>query len=165
MKQTNKIFTTVIFLSLFSTSYLQAKNFSVGPTLGFSTYSLGIGAVGIYDITPTISASGAVEYSPLHQYVSFLDVSANAIYNFQINEKAKAYPLLGLNYFRVGFKGIAGASCDEFCSSFNSVGINIGGGGRYQIQKNIELFSEARVVFASSIAGNLRAKAGALWNF
>ncbi len=155
---------TIIYLTLclFANEIVFAKGISIGPTVNTGTFGLGVGASGVYDFSSKLSAAGSLNYSRYLGALGVIEATAEGHYSFQVANKLKAYPLAGVSIYRVSYSDSVFNASDNY-SSGTAFGFNIGGGGRYELTKSIDLMAEVKSG-VGGYGGNFRLKFGALWN-
>lgn len=84
--------------SLFASA--QAKTAAVGLNLNYGTEieSLGLGVKGSYCFTDHIRGEASFNYFFPKDHFTMWEINANAHYLFNIGDKFKVYPLVGLTY-------------------------------------------------------------------
>lgn len=84
--------------SLFASA--QAKTAAVGLNLNYGTEieSLGLGVKGSYCFTDHIRGEASFNYFFPKNHFTMWEINANAHYLFNIGDKFKVYPLVGLTY-------------------------------------------------------------------
>lgn len=126
-------------------------NLNVSPCLesGASLTNFGLSAKYQYGITDAIRVEGVLGYDFKSKGVGFFEVGANAHYLFNVANKIKVYPLIGLGYANVSGSGggtytatggnpITGEIVWEQTekggsSSLNKVYFNVGAGAEYAL--------------------------------
>ncbi len=132
-----KILTLVCALMLgigFAQAQVHQGETAVGLNLvyGSEIESLGIGPRFQYGILDQLRAEVGINYFFEHNHMSWWDVNINAHYLVGLwNERLFIYPLAGLNYTMVDFKGDLNEKGEE-----NHVGLNLGAGVEYELTEH-----------------------------
>ncbi len=136
-------------------------NLGVAPCLesGQSITNFGIGAKFQYNITNPIRLEADVDYWMKNKGVDVFDISVNAHYLFNIGEKLKVYPLVGVGYAHcsagstsgnVDYDDIewplsrSGANEGKDLNSKSKVLINAGAGVEYPITEKLSVGAEIK---------------------
>lgn len=160
--------------SLFASA--QAKTAAVGLNLNYGTEieSLGLGVKGSYCFTDHIRGEASFNYFFPKDHFTMWEINANAHYLFNIGDKFKVYPLVGLTYvhghwsnkYSVGGGGDFGdddwgwgapmrkANGEVNVSeSYNTgkFGVNLGGGAQYDLTDNLMLNFEVKYSLVSDL--------------
>ena len=115
---------------------------AVGANLvyGSEIESLGLGARFQYGILDQLRAEVGFNGFFEHNHTSWWDVNLNAHYLVGLsNDKLYIYPLAGLNYTMVDFKGDLNPKGEE-----NHVGLNLGAGVEYELTEHFGVNVEYR---------------------
>lgn len=138
--------------SLFASA--QAKTAAVGLNLNYGTEieSLGLGVKGSYCFTDHIRGEASFNYFFPKDHFTMWEINANAHYLFNIGDKFKVYPLVGLTYvhghwsnkYSVG----GGGNFDDNTGKF---GVNLGGGAQYDLTDNLMLNFEVKYSLVSDL--------------
>lgn len=127
--------------SLFASA--QAKTAAVGLNLNYGTEieSLGLGVKGSYCFTDHIRGEASFNYFFPKDHFTMWEINANAHYLFNIGDKFKVYPLVGLTYVHGHW------------SSYNTgkFGVNLGGGAQYDLTDNLMLNFEVKYSLVSDL--------------
>ena len=123
--------------SLFASA--QAKTAAVGLNLNYGTEieSLGLGVKGSYCFTDHIRGEASFNYFFPKDHFTMWEINANAHYLFNIGDKFKVYPLVGLTY-------VHGYNTGKF-------GVNLGGGAQYDLTDNLMLNFEVKYSLVSDL--------------
>ncbi|MDY7394743.1 porin family protein [Aureibaculum sp. 2210JD6-5] len=129
--------------------------FSIGGGVGFNDKMGGPGilAKAEVEIMDNISISPSISYffgSKLYGYErNLFAVDANGHYKIEIMmDELDVYPLAGLNYSSYN-TGDYRLNDDEFKVKGNSLGLNIGGGGRWKFTDQLSVFAELKYVISN----------------
>lgn len=107
---------------------------------GSEIESLGIGARFQYGILDQLRGEVGLNYFFEHNHMSWWDVNINAHYLVGLkNDQFYIYPLAGLNYTMVNYKGEKDPKGEE-----NHVGLNLGAGLEYEINDHFGVNLEYR---------------------
>ena len=107
---------------------------------GSEIESMGIGARFQYGILDQLRAEVGFNYFFEHNHLSWWDVNVNAHYLVGLwNNQLYIYPLAGLNYTMVNYKGDLDVKGEE-----NHVGPNLGAGIEYEITEHFGVNFEYR---------------------
>ncbi len=115
---------------------------AVGANLvyGSEIESMGVGARFQYGVTDQLRAEVGFNYFFEHDHMSWWDVNLNAHYLVGLkNDQLYFYPLAGINYTMVDFKGELNEKGEE-----NHVGLNVGAGMEYEINDHFGVNLEYR---------------------
>lgn len=160
--------------SLFASA--QAKTAAVGLNLNYGTEieSLGLGVKGSYCFTDHIRGEASFNYFFPKDHFTMWEINANAHYLFNIGDKFKVYPLVGLTYvhghwsnkYSVGGGGDFGdgdwgwgapmrkangeVNVSESCNT-GKFGVNLGGGAQYDLTDNLMLNFEVKYSLVSDL--------------
>ena len=140
-----KILTLVCALMLgigFAQAQVHQGETAVGLNLvyGSEIESLGIGPRFQYGILDQLRAEVGLNYFFKHVHMSGWDVNINAHYLVGLwNERLFIYPLAGLNYTMVDYKGDLNEKGEE-----NHVGLNLGAGVEYELTEHFGVNLEYR---------------------
>lgn len=130
-------------------AFAQAGSVSLGPALGFGTKStLSTPSVGIklnYNPTSHLELSPSFNYYFSHKGVNAWDINVDGHYVFNVGSGFDLYPIVGLSLFH--------ASQDNPDVSETKVGLNLGGGARYNFNNRISLGLELKYVIVSNWGG------------
>lgn len=160
--------------SLFASA--QAKTAAVGLNLNYGTEieSLGLGVKGSYCFTDHIRGEASFNYFFPKDHFTMWEINANAHYLFNIGDKFKVYPLVGLTYVHGhwGNKYSVGGGVDlgdgdwgygapmrkangelTVKESYNTgkFGVNLGGGAQYDLTDNLMLNFEVKYSLVSDL--------------
>ena len=159
--------------SLFASA--QAKTAAVGLNLNYGTEieSLGLGVKGSYCFTDHIRGEASFNYLFPKNHFTMWEINANAHYLFNIGDKFKVYPLVGLTYvhghwnnkYSVGGGGNFGdgdwgwgatmrKANGEITVKENNTGkfgVNLGGGAQYDLTDNLMLNFEVKYSLVSDL--------------
>ena len=140
-----KILTLVCALMLgigFAQAQVHQGETAVGLNLvyGSEIESLGIGPRFQYGILDQLRAEVGLNYFFEHNHMSWWDVNINAHYLVGLwNERLFIYPLAGLNYTMVDYKGDLNEKGVE-----NHVGVSLGAGVEYELTEHFGVNLEYR---------------------
>jgi len=132
-----KIFTIVCLLMLgmgVCSAQVHENQTAVGINLGYGSRieSMGLGARFQYGILDQLRAEVGFNYFFEHKHMSCWDVNINAHYLVGLwNEQLYIYPLAGINYTMVDYKGELNEKGEE-----NHVGLNLGAGVEYELNEH-----------------------------
>ncbi len=115
---------------------------AVGANLvyGSEIENLGIGARFQYGILDQLRAEVGFNYFFERHHMSWWDVNINAHYLVRLfHDQLFIYPLAGLNYTMVDFKGEKNSLGEE-----NHIGLNLGAGIEYEINEHFGVNLEYR---------------------
>ncbi len=142
---------------------------AVGVNVAYGTEvsNVGIGVKGQYNVIDHIRLEASFDYFFKNDGVSMWDINVNAHYLFPVacNGKLKVYPLLGLSYSNWvthwgdigGAYPLASHDDDDDSSHLSRVGVNIGAGLQYDINKhfaiNLELKGQCMKDFSQFVVG------------
>lgn len=155
--------------SLFASA--QAKTAAVGLNLNYGTEieSLGLGVKGSYCFTDHIRGEASFNYFFPKNHFTMWEINANAHYLFNIGDKFKVYPLVGLTYvhghwsnkysvgggWRLGLGAPMRKANGEITvnESYNTgkFGVNLGGGAQYDLTDNLMLNFEVKYSLVSDL--------------
>lgn len=161
--------------SLFASA--QAKTAAVGLNLNYGTEieSLGLGVKGSYCFTDNIRGEASFNYFFPKNHFTMWEINANAHYLFNIGDKFKVYPLVGLTYvhghwsnkYSVGGGGIpdfgdgdegvgapmrkANVEITVKDNNTGKFGVNLGGGAQYDLTDNLMLNFEVKYSLVSDL--------------
>lgn len=156
--------------SLFASA--QAKTAAVGLNLNYGTEieSLGLGVKGSYCFTDHIRGEASFNYFFPKDHFTMWEINANAHYLFNIGDKFKVYPLVGLTYVHGHLSGFDtpdydggdwgwGAPMRKANGEINSdgsydtgkFGVNLGGGAQYDLTDNFMLNFEVKYSLVSDL--------------
>lgn len=127
--------------SLFASA--QAKTAAVGLNLNYGTEieSLGLGVKGSYCFTDHIRGEASFNYFFPKDHFTMWEINANAHYLFNIGDKFKVYPLVGLTY-------VHGHWSNKNTGKF---GVNLGGGAQYDLTDHLMLNFEVKYSLVSDL--------------
>lgn len=133
--------------SLFASA--QAKTAAVGLNLNYGTEieSLGLGVKGSYCFTDHIRGEASFNYFFPKDHFTMWEINANAHYLFNIGDKFKVYPLVGLTY-------VHGHWSNKYSVESNNTGkfgVNLGGGAQYDLTDNLMLNFEVKYSLVSDL--------------
>ena len=115
---------------------------AVGANLlyGSEIENLGVGARFQYGVLDQLRAEVGINYFFEKNHMSWWDVNINAHYLVGLwNEQLYIYPLAGLNYTMVDFKGDLNPKGEE-----NHIGLNLGAGIEYELNEHFGVNFEYR---------------------
>jgi outer membrane protein X len=153
-----KLFITTLFacfaMMLAHTGYAQqgTKN-RLGFFLGLASGDIdqvGIGGIGEFKVSNKVTISPQILFylgdDDNHYYgpgndVNFMEININANYYFYNKDIFEFYGLGGLNFTRVHWEWDNGRHDD----SHTEIGLNLGGGMNFEINRKVVPFSELRV--------------------
>lgn len=141
--------------SLFASA--QAKTAAVGLNLNYGTEieSLGLGVKGSYCFTDHIRGEASFNYFFPKDHFTMWEINANAHYLFNIGDKFKVYPLVGLTYVHGHWsnKYSVGGGGDFGDDGYNTgkFGVNLGGGAQYDLTDNLMLNFEVKYSLVSDL--------------
>ena len=127
--------------SLFASA--QAKTAAVGLNLNYGTEieSLGLGVKGSYCFTDHIRGEASFNYFFPKDHFTMWEINANAHYLFNIGDKFKVYPLVGLTYVHGHLSGF----------DTGKFGVNLGGGAQYDLTDHLMLNFEVKYSLVSDL--------------
>lgn len=140
-----KIFTLVCAIILgmgISQAQVHKGETAVGANLvyGSEIENLGVGVRFQYGVLDQLRAEVGLNYFFEKNHMSWWDVNVNAHYLVGIwNEQLYIYPLAGVNYTMVDFKGELNDLGEE-----NHIGLNLGAGIEYEINEHFGVNFEYR---------------------
>lgn len=151
---------TILTLSMVMFSFLSAKaqeDTRIGAMLAYGTEieNIGIGANAEFPIMENLTLAPSFTYFlPKDESsivkTTFFELNANANYYFLQDDSFSIYGLAGLNYTNVKVKvedfglGFGDASVSE-----GKIGLNIGGGVNFNLDKNWTPFTELKYVVSN----------------
>ena len=151
-----------VMTSLFASA--QAKTAAVGLNLNYGTEieSLGLGVKGSYCFTDNIRGEASFNYFFPKDHFTMWEINANAHYLFNIGDKFKVYPLVGLTYVHGHLSGLDIDLGDgdwdyngkiTVNSSYDTgkFGVNLGGGAQYDLTDNLMLNFEVKYSLVSDL--------------
>ena len=115
---------------------------AVGANLvyGSEIESMGLGARFQYGVTDQLRAEVGLNYFFEHNHLSGWDVNINAHYLVGLmNDQLYIYPLAGVNYTMVDYKGEQDMKGEE-----NHIGLNVGAGIEYELSERFGVNLEYR---------------------
>jgi len=119
----------------------------IGLTVGTAS-GAGFGMQFRGDVDITDTWGGSLNFIPYFSSGnSYWEVNFDGHYMFFDSDPWSAYALAGLNISTVGIKGLGGIGIPGINST--KVGLNIGGGARYEIAENILLYGEIKYIISS----------------
>lgn len=150
-------------------------NLGAAPCLesGVSLTNFEIGAKYQYGITDAIRLEAGLSYGLKSKGIDVFEVSANAHYLFNIGEKIKVYPLVGIGYGHIGGGFSVESDMDEFLkdlhaaagldktqegeakdmdddsSSANKFLFNVGAGAEYALTSKLSVCVELKYQYMS----------------
>lgn len=126
-----KIFITMCVALVSVCAFAQKGEKAVGVNLSYGTEisNIGIGVKGQYNFTDAIRGEVSFDYFLEKDYLKMWDINVNAHYLFNVAEKIKVYPLVGLTY----------TNWSAFSESSGKFGANLGGGAQYDINEKLSL--------------------------
>ena len=167
MKNIKKIAFVIALIGGITTMNAQL---SIGGGIGYNEKISGPGLVvkAEYGIVKDISISPSLSYftgSKLYGYKrNLFAVDVNGHYKIEIiTDKLHAYPLVGLNYSSYATGGYYSHYFNDGKIKSNSLGLNIGGGGRWKFTDKLSAFAELKYV--ASNYGQVVLAAGILYEF
>jgi outer membrane protein X len=140
-----KILSIVCALMLgmgFAQAQVHQGETAVGANLvyGSEIESLGIGARFQYGILDQLRSEVSINRFFEHNHLSWWDVNINAHYLVGlVNDQFFIYPLAGLNYTMVDYKGELNDKGEE-----NHIGLNVGAGIEYELNEHFGVNLEYR---------------------
>ena len=139
-----KYFITMCIALVGFCAFAQKGEKSVGLNFSYGTphSNLGIGIKGQYNFTDAIRGELSGDYFLGDDMLNMWDININAHYLFNVAEKIKVYPLVGVTYtnWNVDFD-FWGESYSESTGRF---GANLGGGVQYDINDIFAVDFEAK---------------------
>ena len=144
----------------------QAGDKAVGAQLvfGSETNSIGVGVKGQYYFTDQIRGEGSFDYFLKNKGISMWDINANVHYLFDVADKVKVYPLVGLGYTNWSYKYVyAGLPVVE--GSDGRLAINLGGGAEYELTKDLSVNAELKYQIVSNNYSQLVLGVGVAYKF
>lgn len=183
-----KKFLAVICVALFGFAAANAQkgDMGVGLNIGFapcleknaSLTNFGIGAKFQYNVTDPIRVEADLDYWVKAKGIDMFDITANVHYLFNVTDKIKVYPLVGIGYASVG-GGYSGSKYDfeemmeEFMdwyyddddeddfeyeggkgdsSRFSRFVFNVGVGGEYAITSKLSVGLEIKYQYVKDFS-------------
>jgi len=140
-----KILTLVCMMMLgmgFAQAQVHQGQTAVGVNLvyGSEIENLGVGARFQYGVLDQLRAEVGLNYFFEKNHMSWWDVNINAHYLVHLwNEQLYIYPIAGLNYTMVDYKGDLNPKGEE-----NHVGLNLGAGIEFEINEHFGVNFEYR---------------------
>ncbi len=140
-----KILTLVCAMMMgfgFANAQVHQGETAVGVNLvyGSEIENLGVGARFQYGVLDQLRAEVGFNYFFEKNHMSWWDVNINAHYLLGLwNDKLFIYPLAGINYTMVDFKGELNNLGEE-----NHVGLNLGAGVEYELDEHFGVNFEYR---------------------
>lgn len=154
--------------SLFASA--QAKTAAVGLNLNYGTEieSLGLGVKGSYCFTDNIRGEASFNYFFPKKHFTMWEINANAHYLFNVADKFKVYPLVGLTYVHGHWSGLdvnlgggdwgygapmrkANGEITVKDNNTGKFGVNLGGGAQYDLTDNLMLNFEVKYSLVSDL--------------
>lgn len=154
--------------SLFASA--QAKTAAVGLNLNYGTEieSLGLGVKGSYCFTDHIRGEASFNYFFPKGHLTMWEINANAHYLFNVADKFKVYPLVGLTYVHGHWSGLdvnlgggdwgygapmrkANGEITVKDNNTGKFGVNLGGGAQYDLTDNLMLNFEVKYSLVSDL--------------
>ena len=123
----------------------QAGDKALGAQLvfGSETNNIGLGVKGQYYFTDQLRGEASVDYFFKNKGVSMWDINANVHYLFDVANKVKVYPLVGLGYTNWSYKyEFPGLPVVE--GSDGRLAVNLGGGAEYELTKDLSVNAELK---------------------
>lgn len=152
MKNLKIVVALIMGIGLFSFS--NAQEISIGGGVGFNDAVDGPGIVAKaeFGIAENISISPSLSYFAGSKIYGFkrniFSVDANGHYKIPImQDELNVYPLAGLNYSSYRY-GDYNLQFTEYEVKDNSIGLNIGGGGRWFFSDQLSVFAELKYVIS-----------------
>lgn len=140
-----KILTLVCMMMLgmgFAQAQVHQGETAVGANLvyGSEIENLGVGARFQYGIMDQLRAEVGINYFFEKNHLSWWDVNINAHYLVGLwNDQLYIYPLAGVNYTMVDYKGDLNDKGEE-----NHIGLNLGAGIEYELNEHFGVNFEYR---------------------
>ena len=136
----------LVCMMMLGMSFAQAQvhqgETAVGANLvyGSEIASMGIGARFQYGVLDQVRAEVGLNYFFEKNHLSWWDVNINAHYLLGLwNEQLYVYPLAGINYTMVDYKGELNEKGEE-----NHIGLNLGAGIEYELNEHFGVNLEYR---------------------
>lgn len=136
----------LVCMMMLGMSFAQAQvhqgETAVGANLvyGSEIESMGIGARFQYGVLDQVRAEVGLNYFFEKNHLSWWDVNINAHYLLGLwNEQLYVYPLAGINYTMVDYKGELNEKGEE-----NHIGLNLGAGIEYELNEHFGVNLEYR---------------------
>ena len=123
---------------------------AVGANLvyGSRTESLGLGARFQYGILDHVRAEVGFNHFFEHNHMAIWDVNLNGHYLIGLlQERLQVYPIGGLNYTMLDYKGI-----DNYKGEENHIGLNVGAGVEYELTEHLGVNMEYRHTIVRKVA-------------
>lgn len=127
-------------------AYGASAQIRVGGGLGYGTdiSEVGLNIRGLYQINDNIGAQADFMFYFVGENLSYTEFNVNGNYFFG-TEQFRPYALAGLNISRLK------ASVPFFGSITDTeIGLNVGGGGMYDINDMISVFGEAKYIVSNA---------------
>ena len=124
-------------------------NLGVAPCLesGAKVTNFGIGAKFQYNVTNPIRLEADVDYWFKNKGMDVFDITANVHYLFNVGNKLKVYPLVGIGYARIGgsleFDDPDYKDYDDE-ASISKFLFNVGAGVEYPISSKLSVGAEIK---------------------
>ncbi|RPD96617.1 porin family protein [Aureibaculum marinum] len=153
MKIFKKLVLTIALIGGISSMNAQI---AAGGGIGYNEGVSGPGLVvkAEIDVMDNISISPSLSYFAGSKIYGFsrnmFSVDANGHYKIEVMmDELDVYPLAGLNYSSYNYGDYRyGDVYDEYKVSGNSLGLNIGGGGRWKFADQLSAFAELKYVIS-----------------
>lgn len=125
-----KLFLTALMCVLTMSTFAQIKSLEVKGNLR-GDFGLGVGI--------TMPVMDKIDFAPNFNYYftdgTVFTLDGDFHYNFDLNQEWTLYPLVGLAWFHAS---------SEIGNDYNKLGVNLGGGARYNINSQWSAFVEAK---------------------
>ncbi len=126
--------------------------FGAGPGYGLENYSApGFGVKFQYEFVRNVRGEASFNYFLPKKYygmkgLNFYDVNLNFHYLFNVGEKFRLYPLVGLSYETLAFTSDWKKFIETYGgdASDSKMGVNLGGGAEYMIGNHFKLNAEIK---------------------
>ena len=156
----------IVCVAMFSVgAFAQVKGdkaLGANLTYGEDSKTFAVGVKGQYNLTDAIRLEAAADYWLKKDGVFWWDVQANAHYLFNLSDKLKVYPIVGIGY--MGYKTDAVEVSNEYVtvksesSTGGDVFFNLGGGVQFDLTEKMFLSGEVKYQFKDE--GQIAVSAG-----
>ena len=150
----------VVFVSFGASAQKGEKTVGANISYGSEWKNIGIGVKGQYNFTDNIRGEASFDYFLKKEGQSMWDINANIHYLFDVADKIKVYPLVGIGYVHFGGSSFDGDYNDDYdnysltrasdyddyddSSSNGEIAVNIGCGVQYALTDKININAELK---------------------